>query len=782
MTRHDIYQSKPASAFCHRWRDATPLGNGLTGVLLYGGSSEEQVVISRHDMWHASEDKPVPDVSAVLAEMRELHKNGKDAEACNRMYEELSKHGYDALPGRPRVLGCVRFALGNDGIYNRYRRITHMDTGEVEISYRLDTACYRRGCFVSRKRDIIVMGLQNDAPISFTATPGFFNSYEVLEVPFYGRLEREAREQDAKFAQHRTEQGCVIYSSKLNGKYFGAVVKVISDGEVITGETSVSVKQARDTLVLIKAFSEAKNRKAAENAAIKALLNCPQDYITLLTEHKRLHKRLYDRADIRLYGGRKFHSNEELLADVRENECSPELAEKLWRFGRYLFISGVHKNGQPFPLYGLWNAGYGREWSQHVANENVQSIHWHACVGGLSELVRPLIRYYYEKMDPFRENARQLYGCSGIFASAYSTPNNSAITPHVPVIIHFLGVAGWLSQHFYQYYLFTHDETLFETEILPFMLETAAFYEDFVYTDENGMIELYPAVSPENSPGEYHNVGLKTYSGHPMPVTKNPTIEFAILKELLTNLVSVCKDRPDMQKRVSRWKDMLSRIPDYLVNEDGAIAEWMDPSVHDWYPHRHLSHIYPFFPGTEIEDTGRTDLIPAFKKAVDNRVISSLCGWSLPHMAAIYARLKEGQKLFDCLNMTAKVILLDNLFTMSNDYRGMGITTTGFGNETFAPVQLDAQMGTVNAMQEMLLFVSPKRVKLLQACPAQFPKGSALLHYCDGTVKLQWNLQNQICRAVFTASRQTDITVELPFDKGERHLVLAKGERAIIEI
>ena len=165
-----------------------------------------------------------------------------------------------------------------------------------------------------------------------------------------------------------------------------------------------------------------------------------------------------------------------------------------------------------------------------------------------------------------------------------------------------------------------------------------------------------------------------------------------------------------------------------MINSDGAITEWMDNTVQEYYAHRHLSHVYPLFPGTELEDNDRQDLLPAFKKAVDLRELGFMTGWSLAHMSAIYARLKEGDKVFESLNMLTKVCLLENFFTLHNDYRGMGITTTGMGNETFAPVQLDALMGSVNAIQEMLLFVSPKKIKVLPAC-TKFLKGNALLRF-----------------------------------------------------
>lgn len=773
MTRNDIFQTAPASAFANRWRDGTPLGNGITGVMLYGGAAQEQIILSRGDLWYGGFDGVVPDVSDVLQEMRHLHRSGTDAEACNRMFDALNEHGYQYGVASPRALGCVKLTLGCDGVYSRYRRILHLDTAEAQIDYQLNGVPYTRRCIVSRKRDVIAMRITSGMPQAITLCSGFYNSLE-------GGAEDALRQKDEQAAVYGVENGCYIYSTCGDGGYFGIAAKAVSNGTVQTSDAGITVEGGTDTLLLIRAFSNEKGRAQTIKKATRALQSCPESYDKLFQENRRLYARLYNSADLRLYAGRTFHSNEELLADARYGACSAELAEKLWRFGRYLFISGTAANAQPFPLYGLWHSGYQREWPHHVANENVQMIYWHTGVGGLTELVPALIDYFYSKMDGFRENARKLYGCSGIYISAYTSPMNSKVMPHVPVIMHFLGVAGWLSRHFYEYYLITRDKRMLEQKILPFMLEAAAFYEDYIYFDRSGMIELYPAVSPENTPAQYHGTGCNTASGHPMPVTKNPTIEFAILKELLTNLIAICAQRSDMKEKVARWKQLLTRIPEYMRNADGAIAEWMDRAVQDCYEHRHLSHVYPLFPGTEIEESGAIDLIPAFQKAVDLRKLGHMTGWSLAHMAAIYARLCKGEKLFDALNMLTKVCLLDNFFTLHNDFRGMGITTVDMGGENFAPVQLDALMGTVNALQEMLLFVSDKKLRLLPACPEQFPKGSARLHFFAGEIRLQWDLPQKQAMAVITANRETGISVELPFGGGTRQLQLKAGEKVML--
>jgi len=243
-------------------------------------------------------------------------------------------------------------------------------------------------------------------------------------------------------------------------------------------------------------------------------------------------------------------------------------------------------------------------------------------------------------------------------------------------------------------------------------------------------------------------------------------------------LIKVSGEYSELKPRCKKWTEILEKIPDYMINEDGAIAEWIDDTVHDNYFHRHLSHIYPVFPGTEIEDDERHDLLPNFEKAVDLRELGSYTGWSLAHMSSIYARFGKGDKAFSMINMLTKVCLLENFFTLHNDFRYMGITTDRMGDERFAPVQLDAAIGTVNAVQEWLLRVTKSKIYILPACPKQLKSGSVEnFRFFEGSISFKWDLRKKQFEAEITAARDTEATFVLPFNMGIRKVRLTKGKK-----
>ncbi len=256
-------------------------------------------------------------------------------------------------------------------------------------------------------------------------------------------------------------------------------------------------------------------------------------YEYYLNRHIPLHSALYHSAELNLFENNDL-SNEELMLKAYSGKSPNELIEKLWRYGRYLFISGSSKDGFPFSMYGLWCGDYKAVWSHNMANENIQMMYWHTNIGNLEELNKALLDYYISRLDSFffKGVRQKLYGCNGIFIPAGTTPNMPLPCQLVPVIINWTGAAGWLAQYYYKYYSYTGDTEYLHSVVLPFMKAAADFYEDFIVFDKNGHIKIYPSVSPENSPLNFipkDNVDM----AHPMTSTVNSTMDLAIIKGIV---------------------------------------------------------------------------------------------------------------------------------------------------------------------------------------------------------------------------------------------------------
>ena len=740
MNRHIYTLKKPASWYGEMWREALPLGNGLTGVLIPGAVAEDSIHFNRHDLWHGGNDGgEIPDITDTFRKMREYIDAGDYVSANqDNIMTALQANHYHAGCEGPHPLGWLDLTFVPERMFRNYRRGVNMRTGEAFVEFTVDGCVYRRQAFVSRDSDITVLRMSADHP--FTT---------VYDFRLFGDTGESctAENRILRISKDGTYAACVIVLGEFSS-------------EVKSGKLEVT---GQNYTILVRCSSH--------GSPLEPENYINETYESLLKKHTDLHTPLYDAVTIEL-ADEEAHtpSNEQMLEEAYDDQASPALLERLWRFGRYLFISAASEKSNPVPLYGLWHGGDRLQWSQYVANENVEMTYWHTMAGGLSYSIPALIRYYTSKTEKFRECARKVFGMNGIWISAYTTPNIGGISVPVAVIGNWISCAGWLCRHFWEYYLYSGDEELLREEILPFMREAALFYQDYAVPDGDS-IRLYPSVSPENSPANLSHLATRSATGHPCPAVQNATMDFAVMKELLTNLLTGIEQTGLYLDEEEGFRTLLAKIPAYQINEDGAVKEWLSPDLEDNYHHRHLSHIYPVFPGTEVTAHNNPELFRAFHQAVKLRKLGSQSGWSLTHMASIYARFGEAEKVAECLDIMAKSVVLSSLFTVHNDWRNMGMTL----NWKEAPVQLDAAFGAVNAVQEMLFCWQEDALSILPALPERLKAGSVHgIVFPGGCADILWNESGHVTLTVRT-DRDLDTAILLCGRFMER-VTLAAGE------
>lgn len=790
--RNTIQMRYPASWWGSRWREALPAGNGVIGASVYGGVKDETILLQHGELWHWGQRWPLPDVSGTLARTRSLMDEGRYREANVHLADALKESGYTAKLASRLPLAAVKVTMPAALPFKAYRRELDMETGVVNVRWQEGDTAYTRRLFVSRADDCIVYRVNGrrgkcleraaePCPGSDNALCGeislaFPPGDRVREDEAFKRLE-------ASVTVKRIGKDTLCYAGTSgDGEAFGAVLLIVQgavDSEIGSaegqrtgeGKRTDTVVFGQQALILIKLFigGEPENewrRLRQELSGLKEL-----DYDVLLARHTALHRPLFLSADLELEDGASAggpdggagtaaasRSNEELLMAAYEGEAPQELVRTMWAYGRYLFISGTSEHGPPFGLYGLWGGDYRLMWGHHMANENIQMMYWHAAVGGLSSLVPGLFRHYGKLMEDFRDNARKLYGCRGILIPAATTPGIGQPTQIVPVILNWTGAAGWLASHYYEHFRYTGDERFLKQEALPFMVEALRFYEDFLVQGQDGDYILYPSVSPENTPLNFMPDDDRPMA-HPMPTAINAAMDVAILKELLRHTIEAARLTGLYGEEIGKWQNMLDRLPPYKLNEEGAVKEWQHPAFTDRQDHRHLSHLYPVFPGREITHDSDPELFRGFERAVRQRRLGAQSGWSLAHMASVYARLGDGAGALDSLSVLARSCLLPNLFTLHNDWRGMGVCM----DVPSAPVQLDANMGWVNAVQEMLLLVSPGRIRLLPALPRGWRKGSfTRWRVPGGELSLSWSADEGELHATLSAERPIDTVMQWP--------------------
>jgi alpha-L-fucosidase 2 len=752
----------PASWWGSKWREALPSGNGVIGAASYGAVHTETVLLTHDDLWHEVVTKELPDVSDRLPEVRRLLLENKAFEADPILSEALKGEGYDADIGAPLPLGDLKIHIPVSNGFSNYSRALNMETGEVSVQWSDNETDYQRKLFVSRAHDCVVMEIRATGNQALSATI----SLDLHNREDAHRCDEEDPKLPTELEVQSATNGTIRYAARNeDGTDFGAVARITSEDSVLSSvDGGIQIQGGTHALIILKLFIKGARKRDWDNS-LQELETLPNDYAALLAPHESLHRELFERVTLDLGAEQSTNtlSNEELLLNAYQGAVSTAMVEKMWAYGRYLLISSSREGSQPCPLQGKWCGAYRGYWTFNMANENLQMNYWQAMSGNLTETALPVFDYFERMLDDCRENARKIYGCRGICVPCITTPPSGLFKDIQPHILHWTGAGAWVGQHFYDYYLHTGDEVFLKERALPFLREVALFYEDFFTLDENGYYLSAPSNSPENHPGN-HGAGAHSLKG--METTMNATMDFALAKEVLTNLIEGHQQLDEKPDELDKWQEMLTKIPPYETNEDGAIKEWLHPYYTDNYNHRHQSHIYPVFPGFEVTRDADPELFKAFEIAIRKRLdigISSQTGWSLAHMANVYARMNEGDRALRCLSLIARACVMNNFYTTHNDWRESGI-----GCEfSQAPYQIDANFGWTAAVQEMLIFSRSGFISILPALPKEWSQGSVtgLLARGGIRVSIQWDLK-QGTIDIELLSLNKDQNVELKITDG----------------
>lgn len=760
-----------------KWNDTTPLGNGVLGASVYGAVYDERILINHEALFNWCENKEIPDISYALNEVRSLMDKGDYITAESYYTNILLEKKYQPSSGKYYPAFDIHMLFESKDAFTDYSRSLDMENGVCRVSYKDGGYGCLREVFASQDNGAIIVRLTSEAPQNIKLA---LEKHDLTDLPDEGGASEQKTytSNDGIYSEFATQGGLnycgIIKILKTDGEMtFGTLKKRKID---MSGDASfngfLEITNATEVLLAVYACDTIQG----QDKMLELVNGLSSDYDELYLKHSKRFSELFNRTTLSLSSGEN-RSTEELLLDSYNGVVDARLIEKMADFGRYLLISSSINCSFPANLQGIWNGEYSPAWAcTYFNNENIQMAYWQACRGSLAESLLPLFNLYDKFKDDYRENARNLYGCRGLLLPLFMDNGCGKKKNLQPHVLYWTGSSAWISAIYYEYYLYTRDVEFLRNRAYPFMKECALFYEDFYVYDENGKLKSYPSDSPENRPNG------KFEGGGEISVCINPTMDFALLKELLTNLIDSATSLDVDSDKVEEWKKMLLSIPEYEINEDGAIKEWLHSDFLDNYHHRHQSHIYPLFPSYEIGKDEK-EMFEAMRVAVEKRLVIGLkeqTGWSLAHMANIYARLKDGRGVKKCVDLLLRFCTGENLFTYHNDWRNMGVTLK-YMHAGKAPFQIDANMGFTSAIYEMLLYAAPNgKFDLLPALPKELASGEVkgLKTQSGVDVSIKWTKDTAI--ATLKAERDTEFYVSYN-ESGYQKISLSKGESTVIE-
>lgn len=585
----------------------------------------------------------------TLAKVRELIHTGDRAEATRFTIDALSNSGAGSIPHRidpykPGGLLSLKINnLGDDYVreLDTDHAVGRVTRGNVTYTFFADIDSDRIFVYIDGQASI-------EAIIDFLPDSRMWYSRE-LDIADDGKFATMAAVGEYRFGvffQTRVD----IYTDGAIRKTNTATIDVHRHAVlVIDLEVGDDARQVHDILDARRVYPKAKEDQLAQHV-------------------KRWHS-ISDKAFHIKENATTRISNENaetLMAKVRENGATPEVLRILSDFDIYMCISAGANAKELLNLQGKWNMDPRPAWNcDHHYDCNVEACYWPYDKAGIGECGNSLFDYCEAVLPAARVTAQRMFGCRGAFFSftddVWKRSTQEAHTWDVWVC-----AGPWLASHFWKHYEYTGDLNFLKNRAYSFIKEIAQFFEDFLYADENGVLQISPTQSPEN---RYKEAMCETFHTT-TSVCESPAIDITLVNELLTNAIR-CADILGIDKdKVSLWEDILQHLQPLRIDpKNGRLLEWDKPFEEGWPDHFHYSPVYGVYPCGSINEIDTKEYFEASRKLFAHRIASGSvvkhC-WPLgTHWAScLHSAFDNADEAYSCIDWQIGRSTADSLLSI----------------------------------------------------------------------------------------------------------------------
>lgn len=771
---HQLYYTRPAKAF----EEALPLGNGRLGATVYGGTDTDRISINEDTLWTGYPHTfPTEGRPAAFKQVQALVLEGRIAEA-EEMIEQSFNSSWSQAYTAP---GSIYLTFSHRQVTD-YVRTLDLDSAQASVSYTADGVHYTRTYLVSHPHDCLAIRLTADQPdaISFSVTArSLLHTKTVVEQGLL--ITRGVCPSHIQPNGHVIGEQ-VVYRDAADEKgicFTQAVSVCLSGGSLTADGDTLTVTNASEAVLYLNlytsfnGFDKHPNLEAKEHfqRTIDAVrTKSLSDWPAIVHAHQNDYQALYGRVSFSLKPDDVSKDYAALPTDERLRRfdgTDTGLYTLLFHFGRYLTIASSRPGTQASTLQGIWNEHLVAPWnSNYTVNINTEMNYWPVHICNLSECVQPLIELVNKVRVTGKKTARDFYEAGG-----FVSHHNIDLWGHsVPVGVKTKGSSqysfwpmssGWLCCQLYDCYLYTGDMALLSDSIYPAMKEACEFYLQMLITDpQTGRLILCPSTSPEN---RYE------LNGAAYAVAKTTTMTTSILYDLFTRTAQASEILDIDPEFRTRLKSAAESLPPLQIGDDGRLMEWPEQYADHEPHHRHVSHLYPLFPGTQITPMRTPELAEACAQSLRVRGDDGT-GWSLGWKIILWAMLKDGDHALRLLDRQLRYV---EPVAAENYMSGGGTYPNLF--DAHPPFQIDGNFAATTGIAQMLLYSESGYIQLLPALPKRWMSGqfSGLVAKGGIQVSAEWDA-GRLTHATLCCDREQTVTVA--YSGSEQRIRLMPGE------
>ena len=762
-----LWYEKPAA----QWVDALPIGNGSLGAMVFGGgehgaADSEFLQMNLDTLWsgqpfdgnnpHAKEH--LPEVRRAVLEQQDYHLADR---ICTKMQGQFSE-AYQPL-------GNLRLKFSHGASIAEYRRELDLSTACARTRYTAGEVQFSREVFASATDQVIALRVVSSKPNQIHCTIGLDGELQkTVTIGSENRLVLTGKAAaHVAGAGHPESEKPVRFSDEAGvGMYFAAVLQVVAEGGTVTSKgNELAVSNATAFTIVIAAATGYRGFSSRPDTPIKEVIEkatkrldgvVGKPFAELRATHIQDYKNLFDRVSLRLGAPDAAVGASALPTDMRLKNFAaapdPSLLALYFQYGRYLLISSSRPDSQPANLQGIWNAQVTPPWSSNwTANINVQMNYWPAETCNLSECAQPLFDLVQRLSSTGARAAQETYGMPGWVAhhniDIWGTANPVGEGVGSPTWANW-GMSGpWLCQHLYEHYLFTRDRSFLSSRAYPLMKGSATFCLPWLIEDGKGHLTTCPSESTEND--------FLAPDGKAAMTSAGCTMDMALIRELFTNCIAAATELGIDAEFAAKLDAARKRLLPFQIGKHGQLQEWSVDFEESTPGQRHMSHMYPLYPGNQITPRGTPELAKAARVSLERRLANggAYTGWSRAWAICFWARLLDGDKAWESLSMLMQHSTNINLFDTHPADEG-------------AIFQIDGNFGATAAIAELLLQSANGVIELLPALPAAWPEGEVKGLRARGRtgVDLRWS-----------GGKATECTVR-PEVTGDHRLLAPKGQ------